>query len=86
MQSLCLDITDLLMARLHDDLASCRRLMRARNIKVIELSHERAYLHYQIICRGYESKFSFMCEYLKAELSVKLGKYIAQILKEMKVL
>lgn len=84
--SLCLDMTDALMSRIHDDLSDCRKLLRAANIKVIELSHERAYLHYQFICRGYESKFNFMREYLKAELSVRLGKYVDQMVKDLKAL
>ncbi|XEC97033.1 hypothetical protein AB6A23_11110 [Paenibacillus tarimensis] len=76
---------DKLMDRIHADLVQVRKVMRAKKFKVVE-AERKGYvdtaLDYTFYCRGYEFPFSLMKAVIKYEISVRLGKYIAELFKK----
>ena len=42
-------------------------------------------VHYnKIICRGYEENFGIMREVMKAEISIRLGRYMSEVTSKLK--
>ncbi|PZE22593.1 hypothetical protein [Paenibacillus xerothermodurans] len=83
LRKLYLAATQILMNRLHAELARLRRELRERQIKVFEDDREDSDLHFRYICRGYEDKFSVIRDVARATISVKLGQHIQAIVGEM---
>lgn len=81
MKELYLLSNEKLMDRVHDDLAKVRKEMRRIGIKVEETDREHAALHYTFWLRGYQDKFSLIRAVVKAEVSVRLAKYIDVMFK-----
>jgi hypothetical protein len=75
--------TDLLMNKIHSDLRAIKQDFRKLNIKVVDNGAEGAMLCYTVYCRGYEEKFKMIKEVAKAELGVRLGKYVSQLEKAL---
>jgi len=85
LRKLYISATQILMDRIHADLARVNRELRARNIKVFkDESRMDDDLFYRYICRGYESTFSIMREVAKANISVKMGEEIQRMINDMK--
>jgi hypothetical protein len=78
-----LAVTNVLMNRIHKELAQVNRELRARKIKVFQDGSEDTDLHYRYICRGYENKFAIMRDVARASISVKIGEHIQHILADM---
>jgi hypothetical protein len=64
------------------DLINIRIAMSKSSIKVWEDEHAGDVLYYRFKCRGYEERFGMMREVMRAEISVRLAKYGAQVLKQ----
>jgi len=73
--------TEILMDTVTKDLTNIRREMKQRNIKVIEDELRDSVMYYRMYCRGYEDRFGIMREVVRAEMQVRLGKYIDAVLE-----
>jgi len=72
---------DVLMDRLHADLVQARKELRGHNIKVWEDEQIDGTMWYRYVCRGYEDRFPITRDLVRAEMSVRLGKYFAAMFK-----
>lgn len=68
-----------LMDIIFKDLDEVKKKLRAADIRVEELKHDRAALHYKMYVRGYEDSFYILKEFAKSEISERLGNYIAKM-------
>lgn len=75
--------TQVLMNRIHTELAAVKRELRLRKIKVFQDEREDLDLHYRYICRGYEDKFTIMRDVARAFISVKMGEHIKSIIADL---
>lgn len=85
LKQLYLNITEVLLRRIFADITQVRKELSQRNIKVVEDDQKTASLQYVMYVRGYEEKFGIMKELVKAELGIKLGKYVGQLTKDLTV-
>lgn len=76
--------TQILMDRIHRDLAKINKELREKKIKVFQDEREDDDLHYRYICRGYENKFAIMRDVARANISVKLGEHIQRMIEDLK--
>ncbi|MEW9697928.1 hypothetical protein [Paenibacillus sp. SI8] len=68
-----------LMSDISADLTEVRKSLRELKIKVWEdtkVQRQNDAIYYRYVCRGYEEQYAIMRSVAKAELSVKLGKYV----------
>lgn len=72
---------DVLMDRIHSDLVKVRKELRGQNIKVWEDEHRDSTMWYKYVYRGYEDRFAITRDLVRAEMSVRLGKYFAAMFK-----
>lgn len=72
---------DVLMDRIHSDLVKVRKELRGQSIKVWEDEHRDSTMWYKYVCRGYEDRFAITRDLVRAEMSVRLGKYFAAMFK-----
>jgi hypothetical protein len=85
LQKLYLSVTDILMNRIHSDLAKVNRELRERKIKVFQDEREDMDLHYRYICRGYENKFAIMRDVARSSIVIKIGEHIQRIVSDLNV-
>lgn len=83
LRKLYLAVTQVLMHRIHADLAKVNRELRERKIKVFKDDREDSDLHFRYICRGYEDKFVMMRDVARAAISKKIGDRIQSIIVEL---
>ncbi|MCL6458581.1 MAG: hypothetical protein K6T85_11305 [Gorillibacterium sp.] len=76
--------TQVLMDRISKDIYALRREFSRRSIKVFADEQEDVVYYFKYICRGYENKFGIIREVMRAELSVKLTAYLADIYAVLK--
>lgn len=81
MKKLFVKASHVLMTHIHNDLAAVRKELKTRSIKVFEEEHESGAIHYRFLCRGYEDSFWIIRDVARAEISVRISKYIAQVFK-----
>lgn len=83
MKTLYIKASHALMNLIHTDLVAVRKELKSRNIKVFqdEIESEGGAIHYRFICRGYEDRFSMIREAARAEISVRISRYISQVFK-----
>ncbi|MUT66843.1 hypothetical protein [Paenibacillus sp. NEAU-GSW1] len=83
MKALYMKASQVLMNRIETDLASVRRQLKERNIRVFqdEMESEGGAIHYRFVCRGYEDRFSMIRDAARAEISVRIAKYIARMFR-----
>jgi len=73
--------SQVLMRKILLDLTAVKKSLKERNIKVFEEERIDSAVHYRFVCRGYEDKFAMMRDVIRAEISMKLAKYISDIFK-----
>ncbi|SEN14274.1 hypothetical protein [Paenibacillus sp. OV219] len=73
------DSARLLLGVIHSDLVKVKKELRENQIKVIEDERIDDAVHYKFFYKGYEHKFALMRFVVRSEVSVRLGKYIANI-------
>ncbi|MFD1776992.1 hypothetical protein [Paenibacillus rhizophilus] len=66
------------MGRITQDLYQLRRELRQRNIKVLSEEQSDFVIYHRFICRGYEERFGMTRDVMKAEISLRLTRYIAE--------
>ena len=71
--------SQVLMNRIHIDLARARKELRQRQIKVFEDEQIDGVLYYRFICRGYEDRFGLMRDLARREISQRIGRYVREI-------
>lgn len=74
----------LIMDRINKDLYALRKEMRARNIKIFSDEITEGIIYHRYACRGYEDQFGIVRETLRAEISVRLAKYAADLFQPAK--
>lgn len=76
--------TQLVLNRVSRDLYALQREMKKRNLRMT--THEQAdnVLYYRFICRGYEDRLGIMREALRAEISIRLGAMVTELMSELK--
>jgi hypothetical protein len=57
------------------ELARVKRELKIRNIRVFEDGQRDQILYHRFICRGYEERFGMIKEVVRAEISVRMGKF-----------
>lgn len=77
-------VTQLVLNRISRELYALQREMKKRNLKMTTDEQVDNVLYYRFICRGYEDRFGIMREALRAEISVRLGAMVTELLSEMK--
>jgi len=69
-----------LMTKIHTDLYEVRKQLKIKNIKVFqEEDRMDNALYYRYVCRGYEDTFAMVRDVAKAEISVRISRYISAI-------
>ncbi|WP_409346780.1 hypothetical protein [Paenibacillus sp. MBLB4367] len=73
-----------LMNRINGDLTRVKKLLRASKIKVVEDDKVAdATIYYRYFCRGYNDIFALTRDVVKAEISVRLGQYIGDLVQSV---
>lgn len=72
-----------LLTRISDDLYAVKRELKRRNIKILNDEQSDNVLYYHFICRGYKDRFGIVREVARSELSVRLAKYIKDLLAQL---
>ncbi|WP_438351458.1 hypothetical protein ACP8HI_12900 [Paenibacillus sp. FA6] len=73
---------------IRDDMQKSKKVLHERSIRVFEDTKDDDELTYRYICRGYEDRFMMTREFMRAEISVRIGRYVgglAEVMKEMVV-
>ncbi|AZS14667.1 hypothetical protein [Paenibacillus lutimineralis] len=81
LKSLYIKASQVLMARIHADLSVVRKKMKVRNIKVFQEERVDSAVHYRFVCRGYEDTFAMMRDVARAEISVRISRYVSEMFK-----
>ncbi|MNP26742.1 hypothetical protein D3C76_1196100 [compost metagenome] len=66
------------------DVQNSKKALHERNIRVFEDSKNDSELTYRYICRGYEDRFVMTRDYMRAEVSVRIGRYVRSLTVAMK--
>jgi hypothetical protein len=77
-------VTQLVMNRISRELYALQREMKKRNLRMTTDEQADNVLYYRFICRGYEDRFGIMREALRAEITVRLGAMVTELMSEMK--
>ncbi|WP_438449240.1 hypothetical protein [Gorillibacterium sp. sgz5001074] len=70
----------ILLTRITDDLYAIKRELRRRNIKILNDEQSENVLYYHFVCRGYTDRFGIVRDVARSELSVRLAKYIKDLM------
>ncbi|OAB33769.1 hypothetical protein [Paenibacillus glacialis] len=69
---------------IREDMQKSKKLLFERNIRVFEDSKSDSELTYRYICRGMEDQFVMTKDYMRAEVSVRIGRYVRSLAAVMK--
>ncbi|XEC96993.1 hypothetical protein AB6A23_10900 [Paenibacillus tarimensis] len=81
LKRLYMTATGVLMNRIHADLARVKKELKQRNIKVFEDERIDSGVYYHFICRGYEDKFVMLRDVVRAEMSVRIARYVRDVFR-----
>lgn len=81
LKSLYVKASQVLMARIHADMSEVRKKMKTRNIKVFEEERVDSALYYRFVCRGYEETFAIVRDVARAEISVRISRYVSDMFR-----
>lgn len=79
LKPLYLAATEALIAAVNRDLANLRRELRRRKIKILENEQSDFVLYVNFNCRGYEERFGFTREVIKAQIRIRLTQYLRDV-------
>lgn len=82
MKSYLLKSVQMLMDRVSLELFRVRREMKKRNIRMLAEEQADEVMYYRFVCRGYEERFGFVREVVRAELNGKLVSFASQVLNK----
>lgn len=66
------------------DLYEIRRELSKRNIRVSEGEQDDIVLNFNYTCRGYTGTFGITREESRAQISIRLGKYVSGLIRKIK--
>ena len=69
-----------LMNRISQDMYALKRELSCRNIKIHNDEQSEIALYYTYTCRGYTERFPIIREVARAEISVRMSKYINDLI------
>jgi hypothetical protein len=73
-----------IMNRISKDMYALRRELSKRNIKVLDDEQVDMVIYHKLICRGYEARFGMVRDVMRAEISVRLTRYLEEMAKMFK--
>ncbi|OAB30288.1 hypothetical protein PMSD_21150 [Paenibacillus macquariensis subsp. defensor] len=73
-----------LAKHIREDIQKSKKVLFERNIRVFEDSKSDSELTYRYICRGMEDQFVMTKDYMRAEVSVRIGRYVRSLATVMK--
>jgi hypothetical protein len=79
LKTLYAKVTKIVMDRISMDLYRIKREMKQRNIKVFEEEQVEGLMYYRYIYKGYQERFGMVREVLRAEVSIRITKYIRDV-------
>jgi hypothetical protein len=65
----------ILANHIRDDVQKCKKVLLEKKIRVFEDSKDNTELIYCYICRGHEDRFVMTKDFIRAEISVRIGRY-----------
>ena len=68
-----------IMNKISKDMRDIRRELTKRNIKIISDEHADLVVYHRFLCRGYEDRFGMTRDVMRSEISVRLKKYIKEV-------
>lgn len=71
------------MNKISKDLYDMRRELSKRNIKIVSEEHADVVVYHRLLCRGYEDRFGMTRDVMRSEISVRLKKYIQEIIGQV---
>jgi len=75
-------LIQMIMDKISKEMFIVRRDLKNRNIKVLGDESIDGILYYRYSCRGYEDRIGIVRETLRSEISVRLARYVAGILRK----
>ncbi|MBU7319521.1 hypothetical protein [Paenibacillus oleatilyticus] len=60
---------------MREDMQKLKKVLFQQNIRVFEESKDDTSLYYRFVCRGHEERFTMTKDFIRAEISVKIGNY-----------
>ncbi|AOZ91516.1 hypothetical protein [Paenibacillus crassostreae] len=73
-----------LAKHIREDVNKSKKALHEQTIRVYEDSKNDSELTYRYTCRGYENQFIMTRDFMRAEISVRIGKYVRGLALEMK--
>lgn len=73
-----------IMNRISADMYDLRRELKKRNIKILGDEQEDMVFYYHFTCRGYSDRFGMVRDVIRSEISIRLAKYIQDIICKLK--
>ncbi|MDF2671513.1 MAG: hypothetical protein K0R67_3819 [Paenibacillus sp.] len=70
----------LLAHNIQEDVLKYRKFLVDSNIQVFEDSKDGTELHYRYMCRGREDRFVMTKDFMRAEISVRIGRYAKSLI------
>ncbi|MGZ7443826.1 hypothetical protein [Paenibacillus sp. TH7-28] len=69
-----------IMNKISKDMRDIKRELTKRNIKIFSDEHADLIVYHRFLCRGYEERFGMTRDVMRSEISVRLKKYIKEII------
>jgi hypothetical protein len=67
--------TQILAKHIREDVQTSRKALVEKNIRVFEDSKDDTELVYRYVCRGHEDRLVMTKNFIRAEISVRIGRY-----------
>lgn len=61
---------------IHSDMVEVKKALKQSDIKIFDEEYAGDIIRYKYICRGYHDKFAMIRDVIKAEISIRLGRYV----------
>lgn len=69
---------------IREDVQKSKKILFERNIRVFEDTKSDTELTYRYVCRGLEDQLTMTKDFMRAEVSVRIGRYLRQLATVMK--
>lgn len=77
-------VADEIAKKITKDIYELRKELSKRNIRVANGEQDDIVMNYKYVCRGYDGTFGITREECRAQISIRLGNYISQLLSMLK--
>ncbi|UUZ80512.1 hypothetical protein LJK88_37450 [Paenibacillus sp. P26] len=71
------------MDKISAEMYNIRRELRQRNIKIISDEQVEMVVYHHFVCRGYEERFGMMRDVMRSEISIRLSKYVKEVIGKL---